>query len=162
MGIPRLCRVLDRNSIRGKRSYRRIRNPYYFSFAYRLPCCDFYCLRFHLCRPLRRFCRLGHFRHLRRFCCLAVVAASAIAVMFPIPLISCRFVLTAGDLDFTVFLGRVSCAGAKVASDEGCIVAAVTTGGQHRSAPGGRFLAFQPLILVYHSTLDPFPRGPIR
>ena len=51
--------------------------------------------------------------------------------------------------------------GAKEASDGGCIVAAVAAGGQHRSAPGGRFIAFQPLVLVYHSTLDPFQRGPV-
>ena len=44
----------------GKRSYRWIRNPSYFSSAYHL----------HDYRPLRRFRRLNHFRHLRRFCCL--------------------------------------------------------------------------------------------
>ena len=65
-------------------------------------------------------------------------------------------------MEFTAFQGRVSCAGAKGASDEGCIVAAVAAGGQHRSAPGGRFLAFQPLVLFFHSTLDPFPRGSVR
>ena len=33
--IPRFCGILDRNSSRGERSYRRVRNPCYFSFAYR-------------------------------------------------------------------------------------------------------------------------------
>ena len=73
-----------------------------------------------------------------------------------------RFLLTAGDLEFTAIQGRVSSAGAKEASDGGRILAVVAGGGQHCSAPGGRFLAFQPLVLVYRSTLEPFSRRPIR
>ena len=91
-----------------------------------------------------------------------VAAASAVAAMFTMPLISARLLLTAGDLEFTAFQGRVSCAGAKGASGGGCIVAAVIAGGQHRSASGGRFFAFQPLVLAYRSTLDPFVRGLVR
>ena len=49
---------------------------------------------------------------------------------------------------------------AEKAAEGVVIVEAVAAGGQHRSAPGGRLLAFQPLVLVYHSTLDLFPRGP--
>ena len=91
-----------------------------------------------------------------------VAAASAVAAMFTIPLISVRLLLAAGDLEFTAFQGTMSCAGEKGASGGGCIVTAVTAGGQHRSASSGRFFAFQPLELVYRSTLDPFPRGPVR
>ena len=40
----------------------------------------------------------------------------------------------------------------------GVIVATVAAGGKHRSALGCRFFVFQPLVLVYYSTLDPFPR----
>ena len=60
----------------------------------------------------------------------AVFAASAVA-MFSIPLISGRFLLTAGDLEIAALQGRVICAGAKGASDGGFIVAAVAAGGQH-------------------------------
>ena len=91
-----------------------------------------------------------------------VAAASAVAAMFTIPLISVRLLLAAGDLEFTAFQGRMSCAGAKGASGGGGVVTAVTSGGQHRSTSGGVFFAFQPLVLVYRSTLDPFPRGPVR
>ena len=73
-----------------------------------------------------------------------------------------QFLLTADDLDFTALQGRVTCAGSKGASEEGFIVAAVAAGEQHCSASGGRFLPFQPLVLVYHSTLDPTPRGSVR
>ena len=92
----------------------------------------------------------------------AVSAASAVAAMFSIRLISVRFFLTAGDLEFAGLQGRVSCAEAKGASDGGFIVAAVAVGGQYRSSPGGILLAFQLLVPVYNSTLDPFPRGPVR
>ena len=93
---------------------------------------------------------------------VAISDSFIIAAMFSIPLISVRLLLTAGNLEFAALQGRVSCAGAKGASDGGVIVAAVAADGQHRSTPGGRFLAFQPLVPVYHSTLDPFPRGPVR
>ena len=82
--------------------------------------------------------------------------------MTSIPLISVGFLLAAGDVEFTAFQDRVSCAGANGASDGGFIVAAVAAGGKDRSAPGGRFLASEPLVLLYHSTLDLFPRGPVR
>ena len=83
--------------------------------------------------------------------------------MFSIFLMLVRFLLTAGDLEFAASHSRVvSCAGAKGASDGGFSVAAVAAGGQHRSSPGGKFLAFQPLLLIYYSPLDPFPRGPVR
>ena len=93
---------------------------------------------------------------------VAISVASAVAAMFSIPLISVRLLLTASYLELAAFQGRLSCAGAKGASDGWCIVTAVAAGGQHCSAPGGRFLPFQPLVLVYHRTLDPFPRGPVR
>ena len=66
-------------------------------------------------------------------------AASAFAIVFSIPLISVRLLLTASYLIFAVFQGRVSCTGAKGASDEGFIVAAVAA---------GRVFAFQLLVLV--------------
>ena len=59
--------------------------------------------------------------------------------MFSIPLISVRLLLTAGNLEFAALQGRVSCAGAKGASDGGVIVAAVAADGQHRSTPGGTY-----------------------
>ena len=87
-----------------------------------------------------------------------ISAASAVAAMFSTPVISVWLLLAASYPEFTAFQGKASCAGAKGASDGGCIVAAMAAGKQRRSAPGGRFLAFQPLGLVYHSTLDPCPR----
>ena len=41
----------------------------------------------------------------------AVSDASAVAATFSILLISVRFLLTAGDLEFAAFQGRVSCTG---------------------------------------------------
>ena len=52
LGIPRRCEILDRNSSRGERSYRRIQNRCYFSFAYRRPHCDFSCLHLQDCCTL--------------------------------------------------------------------------------------------------------------
>ena len=57
--------------------------------------------------------------HSAAFAVSIISATSAVSAVFSIPLISVRFLLTAGDLEFRAFQGRVTCAGAKGGSGGG-------------------------------------------
>ena len=135
------------------RSYRRNRNPCYFLLLTAAPAAIFTSFASTIAAYSTALCAYSVISAASTFS-----VASAVAAMFSTPSISVRLLLTSGHLKLAALQGRVSCAGAKVASDGGVIVTAVAAGVQHRFAPGGKFFAFQPVVLVFHSTLDLFPR----
>ena len=151
MGNPRLFGILYRNNSRGERSHTKFGILATFFMLTATPAAIFTTSAYMIAAPSAAISSSS-----------AVVTASAVAAMFSIHLIFSRLLLTAGDLEFKALQGRVPCAEVKGASDGEFIVASVATGGQHRSASGGRVLAFKPLLLVYPSTLDTIPCGPVR